>query len=81
VFTIRYRTFIGSFAVYDVDDDGLGLSSWYLTKSDLINAINKALQDYNMSVPIGDSEICLLLFGSLYLICLLYNNKKYVWKQ
>lgn len=81
MFTIRYRTFIGSFAVYDVDNDGLGLSSWYLTESDLINAINKALQDYNMSVPIGDPTICLLLFGSLYLIYLLYNNKKYVWKQ
>lgn len=77
VFTVRYRTIVGSIAVYDVDGGGLDLDYWYLTKSDLINAINQALQEYNMSVPSG-SPICLLLFGISYIAYLKYKN---VWSK
>ena len=81
VFTVRYRTVVGSVIVYDVDGGGLDLDSWYFTKDDLINAINKALQDYNMSVPIGDIPICLLLlFGVSYCVYILYKQRNNVWK-
>lgn len=65
-----------------IDSGGLNLSGIYLHFT-FQSAIYRAVEEYNksFSTPIGDPTICLLLFGSLYLICLLYNNKKYVWKQ
>lgn len=65
-----------------IDSGGLNLSGIYLHLT-FQSAIYRAVEEYNksFSTPIEDPIICLLLFGSLYLICLLYNNKKYVWKQ
>lgn len=81
VFTIRYRTVVGSVIVYDVDGGCLDLDSWYFTKDDLIRAIQSALKDYNMSVPIGDIPICLLLlFGVSYFGYILYKQRNNVWK-
>ena len=80
VFTVVYRTIIGDYGIVVRDDSGLGLSSWYNSVSELQQAVQKAIEEYNHSVPIGDPTICLLLFGSLYLTYLLYKNKKYVWK-
>lgn len=76
VFTVVYRTIIGDYGIIVRNDGGLGLSSWYSSVSELQQAIQKAIEEYNHSVPIGDPIICLLLFGSLYLTYVWYKQRR-----
>lgn len=67
VFTVKYYSILFGYIVIVEDDGGLGLGYMYFSTSQLLDAINAAVTEYNNSLPIG-SPICLLPFGLLYLI-------------